>query len=294
MRFPNLRRTTLPATVAEAAAILADPARRAVLVSGGISFIFAHQPAVEEIVLLRRLPLSFVQAREGGLAIGPATLISCLLESPAARDYAGGILGEACRRIGSTLNRNLITVGGNLLRPFIWSDLPTVMLALGASFRFAGARERELGAAELFARPPLDLLAPGEILIEILLPALAAPQGEESRTAYRKFTLTENDFALLKLAVVLRRRGRLCREISLAAGGGTILPQRLARAEAALRNREGTPDLVRRAADEAAAELTLVKDIRCSEAYKREVCRALVRETLEEALLDRAGGEQWK
>ncbi len=294
MRFPNLKRVSRPATLAEASAILADPARRAVLVSGGISFIFAHQPAVEEIVLLRGLPLSFVRPRDGGLALGPATLVSELLESPAARGYAGGILGEACRRIGSTLNRNLITVGGNLLRPFVWSDLPTVMLALGASFRFAGGRERELGASELFSRPPLDLLAPGEILAEILLPALSAPEGEEPRTAYRKFTLTENDFALLKLAVVLRRRGRLCREIRLAAGGGTILPQRLARAEAAIRDREGTPDLVRRAADEAAAEVRLVKDIRCSESYKREVCRALVRETLEEALLDRAGGEEWK
>jgi len=294
MRFPNLKRTSLPTTVAEASAIIADPARRAVLVSGGISFIFAHQPAVEEIVLLRGLPLSFVRAREGGLEIGPATLVSELMESPLARDYAGGILVESARRIGSTLNRNLITVGGNLLQPFIWSDLPAVMLALSATFLFEGKRERTASAADLFARPPREFLAPGDILTAILLPPLPASSGEGYRTAYRKFALTENDFAILKLAVVLDRKGSLCREITVAAGGGVVLPQRLSRAEAAVRGRSASPELLARAADEAAEEIKLTKDIRCAEAYKRDVCRALVRETLEELLMDGVPGGPWK
>jgi carbon-monoxide dehydrogenase medium subunit len=291
MRFPNLKRTSRPRSVAEASAILADPARRAVAVSGGISCIFAHQPGVEEIVLLRDLPLSFVRPREGGLEIGPATLISVLLESPAAREYAGGILLSVARKIGSTLNRNLITVGGNLLQPFIWSDLPTVMLALQAKFRLEGKAERTLSAAHLFARAPRELLQPGEILTAILLPPLDVSAGGDGRTAYRKFTLTENDFALLRLAVVLKRQGNSCREIAVAAGGGTVLPQRLSRAEAAVRNRSASAELVTEAAAAAAAEIKLARDIRCSEEYKRDLCRTLVRETLEETLLDRPSVE---
>ena len=299
MRFPDLKRSSHPKTVAEAVEILSNAERQAIAVSGGVSFIFASHPGVEEVVFLRRLPLSYIRSREGGLEIGATTLISELVESKAVKTCAGGILWDAARRIGSTLNRNLITAGGNLVQPFIWSDLPTVALALGAKFRVQGKKARTIPAAEFFAQPPRDILEPGELLTEICFPAFpapprSAPSGDGNRTAYRKFALTENDFAILKMAVVLDRRARLCREIAIVAGGGTVLPQRLSRAEQVILKKNASQSLVNQAADEAAAEIKLVKDIRCSEEYKRDVCRALLREILEEILLDQESGEAWK
>jgi carbon-monoxide dehydrogenase medium subunit len=305
MRFPNLKRSSYPKTVAEAVEILSNAERKAIAVSGGVSFIFAPHPGIEEVVFLRRLPLSYIRSREGGLEIGATTLISELVESKAATNYAGGVLWDAARRIGSTLNRNLITAGGNLVQPFIWSDLPAVALALGAKFRLQGKKARTIPAAEFFAQPPRDILEPGELLVEICFPPFSASArmaqphrpdtvGAYNRAAYRKFALTENDFAILKIAVVLNRRGRFGREIVIVAGGGTILPQRLSRAEKVILKKNASQSLVNQAADEAAAEIKLVRDIRCSEEYKRDVCRALLRGILEEILLDQESGEAWK
>ena len=138
MRLPNMKRVSYPGTISEAVAILSDEKRNAVPLSGGVSFIFSSLSGVEELVCLRSLPLSYIKKKNGGLLVGATTLISELVESGAVGSYADGILLEAARRVGSTLNRNLITVGGSLVQPFIWSDLPAVALALGAKIKIQG------------------------------------------------------------------------------------------------------------------------------------------------------------
>lgn len=291
MRTAKVKKVSYPRSITKAVEILADGSRKALPLSGGVSFIFSPLKGVEELVSLRTLPLNYIRPLKGGLEIGATTLISELVESKAVENYGDGILREAARRIGSTLNRNLITVGGNLVQPFIWSDLPTVALALGAKFHLRGKMGRTVEAADFFAQLPRNLLKPGEILTEISFPPLS---GSGFRTAWRKFALTENDFAILKLAVVLNRRGRLCREITIVAGGGTVLPQRLFRAETVLTGKKASQSLVNQASDEAGLEIELSKDIRCSEKYKRDLTRALLRGILEEDLLDLELGETWK
>lgn len=290
MRLSELKRVSYPETVAEAVRILAGGGERAMPLSGGVSFVFAPLQAVEELVSLSRLPLNYVKADKGGLRVGAVTPVADLAASPEARKFADGILAAAAIRIGSTLNRNLITVGGNLVQPFIWSDLPAVALALAASFVIQGpGGKRTVKAEKFFSRMPKELLQAGELLTEVVFP----PPPKNSRTAYEKFTLTEVDFAYLKTAIQLSRTGKKCLDLTIAIGSATVLPQRALSAEKILRGKTANQILVNEASEVAAEEIKVTKDIRCTEEYKRDLARAQVRGILERILLDQKVPE-WK
>jgi aerobic carbon-monoxide dehydrogenase medium subunit len=290
MRLAELKRVSYPETVAEAVRILAEANGRALPLSGGVSFVFAPLQSVEELVSLSRLPLSYIKSEKGGLRIGATTPVADLAASREAEKYADGVLSQVARRIGSTLNRNLITVGGNLVQPFIWSDLPAVALALAPSFVIQGPEgKRTLRAEKFFSRMPKQLLQEGELVTEIVFP----PPPKNSRTAYEKFTLTEVDFAYLKTVIQLSRSGKKCLELSIAIGSATVLPQRAASAEAILRGKAASQVLVNEASEAAAEEIKVSKDIRCTEDYKRDLTRAQVRGILERILLDQKVPE-WK
>ncbi len=290
MRLAELKKVSYPETVAEAIRILADGQDRAMPLSGGVSFVFAPLKSVEELVSLSRLPLSYVREEKGGLRIGATTPVADLAASPAAGKYGDGILKQVARRIGSTLNRNLITVGGNLVQPFIWSDLPTVALAFSASMVIQGPKgRRTLKAEKFFSRMPKQILKEGELVVEVVFP----PLEKNSRTALEQFSLTEVDFAYLKTVVRLTRSGKKCLDLAIVIGSATILPQRMEEAEEVIRGKTASQILVNETSEVAAEELKVKRDIRCSEGYKRDLARAQVRGILERILLDQKVPE-WK
>lgn len=278
MSVPNLQKVSYPETIDEARGLVSDREKKARYYSGGVTFLFAKQPGVEELVALSRLPLNFIKKKAGGLRIGSTTLIAELVESRAVKSYADGALWKAARGIGSILNRNLITVGGNLVQPFIWSDLSTVALALGARITVRGEEERVYDAEEFFSRPPRQLLKPADLMTEIYFP----PLPEQSRAAYEKFSLTAVDFAYLKAAIVYTGGPRYCRDIIIVIGGAALLPQRAGEAEKLMRSRRVTRKLFEKVATKAADEIKMTRDIRCSERSKRKICAGVIRGMLEE------------
>jgi carbon-monoxide dehydrogenase medium subunit len=290
MRLPKLKKVSYPKTVAEAVRILGEGKERAVPLSGGVSFVFSPLKTVEELVSLSRVPLSYIKEEKGGLRIGATTPVADLVASPAAQEYGDGILAQTARGIGSTLNQNLITVGGNLVQPFIWSDLPTVVLALAATVTIQGkSGKRTVKADKFFAGMPKELLGADELVTEIFFP----PLPNNSRAGYEKFVLTEVDFAYLKTAVQLTRTGKQCLDLAIVLGGATILPQRATAAEAVIRGKTATQQLVNETSKIAAREIKVHKDIRCLEHYKRDLARVQVRGILERILLDQKVPE-WK
>jgi len=272
--------------VEEAGAALAAAEGRAVPIAGGITFAFAPYNRAEELVSLSRLPLDFIAKSGKSLRVGAMTRINDLLESRPVASYADGILTAVASRIGSTLNRNLITVGGNISQPFIWCDLPVALMALKADIVTGGAVSRSLSADEFFARPPRQILKTGELVTEVVFPSLE--NGTVAR--YRDFTLTENDFALIKVAAAVRIVKGRCREISLVVGGASALPQRLEKVEAVVRGTKITAPVLAKASAAAEAEVRVIKDIRCTLKYKKVLCGVLVRDILERLSRGEEGG----
>ena len=278
MSVPNLQKVLYPETIEEARGLVSDRRKKVRYLSGGISFMFANQPGVEELVSLSRLPLNFIKKKAGGLRIGSTTLIAELVESRSVKSYADGALWKAARGIGSILNRNLITVGGNLVQPFIWSDLSTVALALGARITVRGEEERVYDAAEFFSRIPRQLLKPADLMTEIYFPS----PPEQSRAAYEKFSLTAVDFAYLKVAIVYTGGPRYCRDITIIIGSAALLPQRAVEAEKLMQGKRVTRKLFEKTAAKAAGEIKMIRDIRCPARSKRKICAGVIRGMLEE------------
>jgi xanthine dehydrogenase YagS FAD-binding subunit len=121
------------------------------------------------------------------------------------------------------------------------SDLAVALVALDASVRLRGrGGERMVRLAEFYRLPGdtphlENVLAPGELVTEVLVPPLAWARHSayvkvRDRRAY--------EFALASAAVALDVAGRTIRDARVAVGGVGTRPWRLPSVEAALRGRQ--------------------------------------------------------
>ncbi len=107
------------------------------VIAGGQSLIpllrfrLASAPKLVDIGHLPKL--KGVRKVRGGVRIGATTTFRELLDSEVVRT-AFPIMAEAIEGVGDRQVRNRGTIGGNLAHADPASDLPAVMLALGASF----------------------------------------------------------------------------------------------------------------------------------------------------------------
>jgi carbon-monoxide dehydrogenase medium subunit len=182
--------------------------------------------------------------------------------------------------------RNQITIGGNLVGLYPWSDPVPALLALGATARVrSAAGTRDVPLDELVAKHPSKLLQPGELVTEIRLPRAAAHTG----SAFLKFARSAVDYALCDAAAWLRLDGKVIREARVAVGALRALPARLVAAEKALVGQAPDPATLVAAAAAGAAEAEVTADFRASVEYRRELCGVLVRRVLETAARRAAG-----
>jgi len=153
--------------------------------------------------------------------------------------------------VGDPAVRNRGTIGGNAAHADPASDLPTVLTALGASFKLEGpAGARTVPADEFFIGPFTTALGADEVLTGVDVPALAANQVAE----YAKMAHPATSFAVVGAAAVVTLEGDggghghnhgqghdhghshspRCAGASIAVGGLTPRPTRAPSVEAAI------------------------------------------------------------
>lgn len=234
-------------------------------------------PGITGVLDLTALALAYAKRRSGGLHIGAATTISELIQSPLTKTYAGGMLRQCGGTIGSTLNRNMVTCGGNIVQCYFWSCLPVALLALDAQVVVArGSRRRSLAAAGFFASQPKQSLASDALVTEIILPHL--PAG--TRAGFRKVAPTATAFAYVTAAALLRRRGQKIAEVRVALGGLTALPQRFPDIEDEYAGRPASDALFAELAARLLDRCRVLPDMRVSADYKQALARSLVADML--------------
>ncbi len=266
------------ATTADARGkLLARPGQTGIL-AGGTSYIFSQKKELDTLVDLRPLQLNQIKTEEGGLCIGAMTCLTDLVFDDTVKDYADGILSRAAHRTGTTLNRNLCTLGGLLVHPYIWPELATAVLALNAQLHIYRGTEDQVAAATFYAQAPAKSLACGDIVTEISFPS----QPDSRRFAFEKYASTHNEFAWLTLAVGATLEAGILRDVVIVVGAATPLPRRLPEAEACLEGKTLSKPLLLEAAACASKTMQTGRDIRCSEQYKRDLCAGMLRGILEE------------
>jgi len=152
--------------------------------------------------------------------IGAGTTHNTLATSAVVREHCP-ILAEAALQIGDQQVRNRDTVGGSLAHADPAADLPTVMVALGATFSALGPRgARDIPAAEFFVDIFTTALKPDEILTGIKVKAYGAGTGG----AYLKHAHPASGFAVVGVAAIVMVKDGKCTGARIAVGGATPNP----------------------------------------------------------------------
>jgi CO/xanthine dehydrogenase FAD-binding subunit len=272
----NIREIVRPATVEEAVERLGSAGGALLAMAGGTATSLFRSTRVEGIVDLWSLPLRYCREEGGELRIGATATMADLERSPAARAWAGGALAEAAGAAASTPLRNLITVGGNLAALYPWSDLPPLLLALGARARIAGPAGPELAVEELVARHPSKLLGHASLVTEVVVPAL--PPG--AAAAFTKFGVSAVDYAWVSVACLVAMEGGVCRRCRLAVGAVEARCRRLPEVEELVVGAALDEERARAAGRLAAEVVRPIPDPRASEEYRRHLLAVVVGRTL--------------
>ncbi len=212
-----------------------------------------------------------------GLSIGAATTIAEI----AGRTDLPACLSQGARAIGSPQIRNLATIGGNVCNASPCGDTLSPLVALDAVFVLqSGKGSRTVPAGQFFIGPKKTVLAAGELLVEIRIPAARLA----GRSAFRMIGKRNGQaISQVNTAVWLTVEGGVIREARAAVGSVAPVPLRLAAAERLL---AGKPvagldvEVVLAAVD---AEIVPISDVRASLEYRRLVTRSLFADALREA-----------
>ena len=152
----------------------------------------ARDPA--RVIDLKQIPeLTTIEIDETSVRIGAAaSAFDVLHHSDVPTLFPG--LAEALNLIGSTQITGRCSAGGNLCNASPAADSIPALIANGAQCRILGPNgERMLAVEEFVVGPNQNALAPGELLVELVLPRPAADTSD----AYLRLTpRTEMDIAV--------------------------------------------------------------------------------------------------
>jgi carbon-monoxide dehydrogenase medium subunit len=281
-----------PRSLPEAIELLEQHGDRARPLAGGTALVLGRSPRVEVLVDLALLGLDRIEASEEELRIGAMASCSAVRRWFEA-EPAGwpAMLGEAAAAIGSRILQNHVTVGGNCVMVYAWSDLPVALWCLDARFVAVGkGGSRTLGADRFFAEHPSHVLGSGEILTEVVVPR--PPRGAGS--AYVKVTRNATDHGLASAAaVVVLGPDRTVLSARIALGAVRGLPQLLPAAAAAVIGHQAPASECLAAAGRAAQEEAKVTaDFRAGAEYRKDLVATVVEDALERALARAAAARQ--
>jgi carbon-monoxide dehydrogenase medium subunit len=213
---------------------------------------------------------------DGKLKIGPMALIQSVADAPIVRKQCA-LLGLACSMHGTPQIRNMGTIGGNVACSLATAETMPVLTALGAEAKLTStAGSRTVLIEELYKE-----LKDGEILTEILVPAVA-----ERRSGYEKWAMRKKfDYATISAAVVMTLAGgKTCKEARLGLGGVTLPTRRAKRAEDMLKGQSVTDALIEQVAQAAAEDAHVGADVNFTGDYKKELVKVMVRRAINKAM----------
>ena len=276
-----------PGTIDEALELLAESGDDARVLAGGqslipvLNFRLTHPTAL--IDLNGVAELDFIEKGPGGgLRIGAMTRQRAAERSSSVAAQAP-LLAEALPWVAHPAIRNRGTVGGSLAHADPASELPAVMMALGARFGIYAPDGGRLVEAEAFF-PGLfsNALEPGEILGEVHLP----PPEPGSGVAFEEIARRHGDFALAGVAALVELNPdggcRGARLGLLGVGTGPILARA---ASAVLVSYVPTDERIAESARVAAMDdASPLADMHASADYRRHLAETLVRRALVRAV----------
>jgi carbon-monoxide dehydrogenase medium subunit len=215
------------------------------------------------------------------IRIGALTTHADLASSTVLKKSASA-LAEAAGQVGDPAVRNRGTIGGNIAHADPASDLPTVLVALGAQIVATRAQgERSIPAEQFFTGIMTTTLADDEIVTAVVVPA----SGPGQKSAYVKFSHPASRYAVVGVAALLTRHDGKCTAARVALGGLLPFAKRAPTVERAVIGTSADEATIKTAAAGVTADLgtDVTGDIFASAEYRAAVAPAYVKRALRAA-----------
>jgi aerobic carbon-monoxide dehydrogenase medium subunit len=262
------------ATVDEALGLLTTYGDDAKLLAGGHSLLPLMKlrlAAPEVVVDIGRLhELSYIRDAGDHVAIGALTRHHQVQHSELLAAQVP-ILPYATGLVGDPQVRHRGTIGGSIAHGDPASDLPAVVLALGATLTLTGpSGQRQVPAADFFQGFLETALAPDEILTEI-----SVPKVPDAGWSFQKFNRRAQDWAIVGVAAVLSTDA----PTGVALVNMASVPVRASAVDAAVAGGATAAEAARRASD----GLDPPADLNATSDYRRHLAEVLTRRALVEA-----------
>ena len=274
-------------SLASALALKAQHGDDARFLAGGQSLIPAMnfrlaQPAMLVDVNPLR-DLDYVRAAgDGGLRVGALTRTRAL-ERDALLAERQPLVHEAVPHVAHPQIRNRGTLGGNLAHADPASELPAVLLALGARLRAQSSRgERWIEAQHFFVGVLTTALRADEMLVEVELPKLPPRTG----TCFMEVARRRGDYAMMGVAaVVALADDGACTHAALGYCNAGATPVPGTAAARVLVGAHVGDAQIRAAAAAVERELDPPGNVHASKAFQRHLAGVLTRRALQTALV---------
>jgi carbon-monoxide dehydrogenase medium subunit len=271
-----------PSSLAEALKIMKANGEKARPICGGTDLIIqmragVRQPAVivdiKKIKEMRELKFS----PKSGLKLGAAFSCIDIAENADMRRYYPG-LTEAAHLIGSLQIQNRASVGGNLCNGSPAADTTPALIALKAKARIAGGKTtRDVAVEEFVLSPGRTVLKPGELLVQLLIPA-PAPHSSD---AYLRFIpRNEMDIAVVGVGASVTLNGDIVKAARIGLGAVAATPLLAEKAAESLIGKKLDEDSIAMAGRLASDQASPIDDMRGTAEYRKHVTGVLTRRAL--------------
>jgi carbon-monoxide dehydrogenase medium subunit len=262
-----------PSTVEDAVAALAEAGDDAKLLAGGQSLMPVLKLRLAAPALVVDLgglaQLRGARVEDDALVVGAMTTHAEVAASELVRAEAP-LVAQTAATVGDRQVRHRGTLGGSLAHADPAGDLPAAAVALDATMVLAGpSGRRTVAARDFFTDMFATALGPDEVLTEVRFPRLA---GWTAR--YEKFHRTAQAWALVGVAVAVRRENGSIAEARVAYTNMGPTPVRVGAVESALAG-AGDLDSVKAAAARAGEATSPSSDTSASADYRRHLAGVL-------------------
>lgn len=274
-----------PTSLDEAIKMLGGGSGPVGLLGGGTDLIIQYRGGRKDIghmVDVKHIPeLNVLEFDPGkGLRLGAAVSCARLGEFKLAVQHYPGLV-EGAELIGSTQIQSRATVGGNVCNGSPAADAICGLIVLGAVCVVQGAKgKREIAAKDFMTGPGKTALQPGELLVEIRVPA-PAPR---SSSAYLRFIpRNEMDIAVAGAAtqLTMAEDGKTVKSALIAIGAVGPTPIVVEAAGKALVGKALDAAALDAAAKASEAAAKPISDVRGPADYRRHLAGLLTRRTIE-------------
>ena len=272
-------------SVDEAIQLMQQHGDDAKFIAGGHSLLPLMKLRLAEpahLIDIGRIPnLAYVRRSNGTVSVGALTT-HYQLESNADLAKSVTVVPEAAAHIGDVQVRNRGTVGGSVAHADPASDLPSVLVALGAEFVAKGPNgERTIAATDFFEDLMTTSLGADELLTEI---RFSVPQGKVG-SAYEKLSNKASHYSVVGAAAILTLAGDgTVQDCSVAFSGVSARPIKATAVEDALKGKQPTAENIAAAAEHAPENVDFaMSDIHASEEYRLAMTKVFAKRALTKA-----------